>query len=375
MPRKYKNRERFFRNIDNFETLLSDILKSIGKKIAKELRMKDMSVQQRVFEGKYPANGMKDLRDVALKEAAKYLSLFEDPAKAKKVFITETMYVEFLQTLVAVMYTTCPQGRPGAIESLTIKDLDDIYSKCYATSTKFKNAKYLHYQAIIFTLTAQQLVRVFMEYLRPVVQPRNQTVQRDDWLFLDWAGRNLKGIHLLLKRFFDKFLQLHITSNTCRKIMETEADQRDLTQGQRDAMHRTVGHGLTVATQFYILNHMGADVITAIRAYGTPDEDPTLQRMIAAPAVVYERDIWGVEHPDPSTAQRARWTKEEKDYLQHVLDDLNAANTSGEPSNNILAHALKIIKADAGTRQIFHVRHVRDSGRLRAGVQTQEKNG
>jgi len=370
MPTNNKNRDRHFRRIDAFETLLSDLLKGISKKLSRELRKKDMTVQKRVFDGTYPAGGMKELRDAALKEAARLLSLYADPPK--KMMLTQNLYEDIMQTLFAVMYTTCPQGRPHGIECLLISDLVDIHGKGYATSTKFKNVKYMHYQAIIFTNIARKMLKLYVEVVRPQIKPKFQVVRDGDYLFLDYAGRQLKGIHLLIRKFFETFKGLHITSNTLRKIMETEADQRNLTEAERSAFHRMVGHGLAAATKFYILHNMNTDVQTALLAFGAPDDDPTLQQMVAAPEVVYVRDVWGADHPDPATAKRARWTDKEKEYLQNVVDDMTA-NDSGEPCHNILASALKIIKADVTTRPIFHARHVRDSARLRAGIRIQDE--
>jgi hypothetical protein len=379
MPMKHnKARRKHLLAVETFVELVSDLMRGVKKAISKEKRNKDMSLQKKVFDGKYPAGGMKELRDAAAKEGTRMLLLFSEPTN-KKVLVTERLYGDFMQTFFSVLYTFAPQGRPGGIQELTMKDLIDIYAKCFATVTKFKTARYLRYQAVIFTDLSQQLLRIYIAHLRPVVQPRNQVTHRDDPLFLDWNGRKLVTIHWLLKAFFNRTIPgggLHITSNTLRKIMETEADSRgDITEEDRKKLSSMVGHGRATAKTYYIYDDAGlaADVVSAMKAYGTAADDPVLRQIAAAPVAVYAQDVWGINHPDLPSAKRARWTDDEKSYLQNVVDDISAAESGESPSANIMALALKTIKSDPATRSIFHSRHIRDSGRLRSGLRTQEK--
>lgn len=373
-----KERRKHMLAVETFAELVSDLMRGVKKAISKELRNRDMSLQKKVFDGKYPAGGMKQLRDAAAKEGTRMLLLFAEPTN-KKVLVTERLYGDFLQTFFSVLYTFAPQGRPGGIQELTMKDLIDIYAKCFATVTKFKTAKYLRYQAVIFTEMSQQLLRIYIAYLRPVVQPRNQVTHRDDPLFLDWNGRKLVTIHWLLKTFFNRTIPgggLHITSNTLRKIMETEADSRgDITEEDKKKLSSMVGHGRATAKKYYIYDDTGlaADVVAAMKAYGAAADDPLLQQIAAAPVAMYAQDVWGINHPDLPSVKRARWTDDEKSYLQNVVDDISAAESGESPSANIMALALKTIKSDPATRSIFHSRHIRDSGRLRAGLRTHEK--
>jgi hypothetical protein len=74
---------------------------------------------------------------------------------------------------------------------------------------------------------------------------------------------------------------------------------------------------------------------------------------------------WGTAHPFfHSESERITWSDEEKRYLCKWFD----YNLKAQPNTkNITSKCLEAIKRDPNALEIFHKRHIVDSGRLRVG--------
>jgi hypothetical protein len=287
--------------------------------------------------------------------------------------ITAEAYSEFMEVLFAAIWVLAPQGRPGGIASLKMKNIQEFTADGFALSSEFKTAATYVYQPVILApATKRLLLEVYVPILRPMVEPvRQGNANRDDPLFLLYSGKSGILPGRLVQAFFRRTLDILLTITAIRGMIETEAEERlsrgEITQAERNSILDVNGHSGTVANEFYVRNEARNVAMQASGAFGLSGLVPSM-----GPVAPMEVEQWGLDHPDRAITsdRRARWTTEERDYLHAVIDAITSER-GGAHHPRLMAACLRRIKEDKSTRRIFHKRHIMSTDRLRAGYRQQ----
>jgi hypothetical protein len=349
-----------------FDSLIRDSAKGVKRSVRKKKRLSDKSIATAVFNREYPARGLAELREMVEEDAKKIILLFG--SDTNQPTITDLLYRHVLEVLYVGFWVTAPQGRIQGIETLKIKHVDEFEKKGYALNNEFKTSETFKYQPVLLSSITRSLLNIYLTWLRPSVSPKNAQPRPDDLIFLNFDGSNFTNISRLVSSYFRMKAGLKITTTTLRGIVETECARRrdcgEITEAQRTSISVIVGHGDKTAKDDYVRTDLDADVKRARLAFGVDMESVVVEESL--PSLLPKVDEWGTDHPDRENTGRARWTTEEKEYLQSLADSLLAENNELY-KDRIVSECLKRIKADRTTRRIFHARHILDGGRLRAG--------
>ena len=344
-------------------TVISHVMKGIKKVIATETRTRDMSEATAVRQGHWPPGGLLQLQRAVDEQILITTNMF---AGTRPVLVTDDLLSNFMSLLFATLYTTAPQGRVKAIEELQMHHLVEIEADGFALVTDFKTAESQQHQAVIFSIKARTLLRIYLNKIRPILQPRNYEPRLNDPLFITIQFRPMENAGRLISRFFEKQVSIHITSTDVRGIVESHlADSPDATDAQRAATHFIVGHSALTASKSYIRKNMRKNILLAAVGFGMEETDVAL---IANPLPLQHASSidWGREHPDYGSriGKRARWTMDELNYISVLADEIMEGN-GGNPTQTLMADVLKEIKRREECHALFHPMHILNSSRLR----------
>jgi hypothetical protein len=349
--------------------VIDPVISTAKKSLRKSKRQQDNTAATAVYEGRRPAGGLTDLVSVVERAANEQLLRYTGDGVVV-TNITHDAYVEFMEVFFAALWSLAPQGRPGGVESLQYRHVQQFVNDGYALSGNFKTAETYVYQPVILSpLTKRLLLEVYIPFLRPLVQPtRSSSPARDDPLFLSYNGGSTVLPGRLVSAFFRRTLSISITITTIRGMIETDVAERlargEISEAGRNAILEVNGHSQAIATEYYVANQFETTTRLAADAYGLASVVPSI-----GPIAPLEVEQWGIDHPDRSITHdnsRARWTSEEKDYLLAVADDI-ISECGGTAPARLMSSCLKRIKEDQSTRRIFHRRHIMTTDRLRTG--------
>ena len=349
--------------------VIDPVISTAKKSMRKSKRQQDNTKATAVYEGRLPAGGLSDLVSAAETAANDQLLRFTGEG-AILTNISQDAYVEFMEVFFAALWSLAPQGRPGGVESLKYRHVQQFANDGYALSGNFKTAESYVYQPVILSpLTKRLLLEVYIPFLRPLVQPtRSGSPARDDPLFLSYNGGSTVLPGRLVSAFFRRTLSISITITTIRGMIETDVAERhargEISEAGRNAILEVNGHSQAIAKEYYVANQFETTTRLAADAYGLASVVPSI-----GPIAPLEVEQWGIDHPDRSITHdnsRARWTSEEKDYLLAVADDI-ISECGGTAPARLMSSCLKRIKEDQSTRRIFHRRHIMTTDRLRTG--------
>ena len=349
--------------------VIDPVISTAKKSMRKSKRQQDNTKATAVYEGRLPAGGLSDLVSAAETAANDQLLRFTGEG-AILTNISQDAYVEFMEVFFAALWSLAPQGRPGGVESLKYRHVQQFANDGYALSGNFKTAESYVYQPVILSpLTKRLLLEVYIPFLRPLVQPtRSGSPARDDPLFLSYNGGSTVLPGRLVSAFFRRTLSISITITTIRGMIETDVAERhargEISEAGRNAILEVNGHSQAIAKEYYVANQFETTTRLAADAYGLASVVPSI-----GPIAPLEVEQWGIDHPDRSIAHdnsRARWTSEEKDYLLAAADDI-ITECGGIAPARLMKNCLVRIKEDQSTRRIFHKRHIMTTDRLRTG--------
>ena len=348
--------------------VIDPVISTAKKSMRKSKRQQDNTKATAVYEGRLPAGGLSDLVSAAETAANDQLLRFTGEG-AILTNISQDAYVEFMEVFFAALWSLAPQGRPGGVESLKYRHVQQFANDGYALSGNFKTAESYVYQPVILSpLTKRLLLEVYIPFLRPLVQPTRSVPARDDPLFLSYNGGSTVLPGRLVSAFFRRTLGISITITTIRGMIETDVAERlargEISEAGRNAILEVNGHTQAIAKEYYVANQFESTTRLAADAYGLASVVPSI-----GPIAPLEVEQWGIDHPDRSIAHdnsRARWTSEEKDYLLAAADDI-ITECGGIAPARLMKNCLVRIKEDQSTRRIFHKRHIMTTDRLRTG--------
>ena len=355
-----------------FKFVVDPVISTAKKALRKAETKKDNSRSTAVYESRYPTGGLSQLVTTVNAAVEEQLDRYTG-AGAVVSNITAEAYSEFMEVLFAAIWVLAPQGRPGGIASLKMKNIQEFTADGFALSSEFKTAATYVYQPVILApATKRLLLEVYVPILRPMVEPvRHGDTNRDDPLFLLYSGKSGILPGRLVQAFFRRTLDILLTITAIRGMIETEAEERlsrgEITQAERNSILDVNGHSGTVANEFYVRNEARNVAMQASGAFGLSGLVPSM-----GPVAPMEVEQWGLDHPDRAITsdRRARWTTEERDYLHAVIDAITSER-GGAHHPRLMAACLRRIKEDKSTRRIFHKRHIMSTDRLRAGYRQQ----
>ena len=285
-------------------------------------------------------------------------------------------YICFMQLMFAAFYVCGVQGRVSGISSLKYEQGLELLQNGHAFSTAFKTCSAWSYQPVMLTAVTARLLRMYIDWIRK--QRQLQPPAPQDNLWLSYNGKVETRLGHLVVQFFRKTLDLHITTNTIRSLVETTMhdahSKGDITFDQQQSVHAINGHCSKVAQDYYTLQDRASEVASARNALERISKDAPIKGSETElnynnttwlkTDVLQARD-WGKMHPDyGKDGRRAKWSKEELDYVGRFCEDRLARYPE---CNNVVALCLQHIQKDDSATPIFHRIHVMDSGRLRCG--------
>jgi hypothetical protein len=350
-------------------------------------------LESRILNRTMPAGGLDELRDAVLVE-------YDWARGVRAGCIDDTAYHRYLQVLFAALYLFSPNGRKSGVEDIKYGQAKELLEKGFATSTKFKTNKKYGYQPVTVGPVSRELVRMYVEVVRPQIRAASISAPTDP-LWLTYWGEAECDIGRMVTAFFVRTCGLSLTITAIRSLVETSMHRKfkegKINEKQRTAVQNINGHTSETTRDYYLLEERVEDVHHANAAFGTDfglivrdlSEDITILDAVALPVPVQHLPIplplplplpalhtpsaaprgptvrGGARHPDFGTTKTtAQWTQEEKQFLGTWCAQYQARYPEVK---NVVANCLHHILRTPAVHAIFHDYHTLNSARLRAG--------
>jgi hypothetical protein len=144
----------------------------------------------------------------------------------KENILSRTDYILFMRILYSSLYVFTAQGRVGGVESLLYKDGVKLLSDNYALTDKFKTQATFGKQPIILGVVSKDIFSLYYNNLRPFIVSKNYIEENlsDAPMWLTYHGKEQKHIGLQMSNYFIQALNLNITTNGLRSLVETLCD-------------------------------------------------------------------------------------------------------------------------------------------------------
>jgi hypothetical protein len=135
-------------------------------------------------------------------------------------------YVLFMRILYSSLYLFTAQGRIGGVESLLYKDGNQLLADNYALTNKFKTEATFRKQPIVLGDVSKDLFSLYFNHFRPNIVQQNQIEENlhEAPMWLTFNGLPQKNIGQQVTKYFLKALNLNITTNLIRSLVETMFD-------------------------------------------------------------------------------------------------------------------------------------------------------
>lgn len=254
----------------------SAIQKAEGRREKKH--RSELTMEGKVFRRRMPPGGLAQLQQAVYDRLpwANNLVALKDMDKGT--------YDEFMRLLYAAMYVCAAQGRVAGVTSLTLKQGKELMEKGHTFTTTFKTAAAWTYQPVMITETTRSLLQVYMDHIRPLRQcPATSAPEASLWL--NFAGLADLKLGQKVVRFFRGTIDLHMTTNAIRSLVETTMNEAhlkgDITHEEQQSVHAINGHSGKTTADYYILCDRTNEVTSARNAFERisrpaarrPDED------------------------------------------------------------------------------------------------------
>jgi hypothetical protein len=163
-------------------------------------------------------------------------------------------YDFFMGMLFASLYAFSPQGRIGGITVALYSQVKELIDDGHTLVEHFKTNTTYIFQPVTSSNTSRILIGLYIGHIRPSVFRKPY-----DPLWLNYNGDKMSShdISLLVRLFFEKTMNIRLTSTSIRSLVETEMDKllqsRKITEQQRDAVHKINGHTSQIANTYYVM--------------------------------------------------------------------------------------------------------------------------
>jgi uncharacterized protein YxeA len=363
--------------IQSLEHVMKAINKNFTRKLKKEGTEKDLATA--VGLRRIPVNGIKTLMQCVLDQMS-WVQKLTDAAETGQGLIDKFMYNEFMAVLFSCMYVFSPQGRVGGIADLNYCQAEDLLARGYTLSKTFKTQGTYGFQPVTLSPEGAHLLSFYVNHARKSVNRKSFSLP-DDPLWLTSDGKRQTKISRIVTSFFEKYLGLHITTNSIRTLVETNAkdllDSNLISSVEREAVSAVNGHTSQIVRSHYLLKDRVKDVHNSRKVFNVmrerSDLTSTPNDQYLTDHISWETESkgsyidWGTEHPDYEKKMgRAVWTDREIEFIREWIKSVNGQYNG----RNTVAQLLAYITQGIGhqkARPIFHQAHVLNSSRLRHG--------
>jgi hypothetical protein len=168
------------------EYVLANICKCEKKRL-KIQNSENNDIETMIENRQLPAGGLKELQQYVLKDLQWVKSwteaLIESTERKHTNCVGKDEYYRFMQILYASLYVYSPQGRISGIESMKLRQVDEMLQNGCALSTKFKTNSTFGYQPVTTSKLSRKLLQIYITYLRP-----RSKIRGDEPLFLHYNG-------------------------------------------------------------------------------------------------------------------------------------------------------------------------------------------
>jgi hypothetical protein len=349
---------------------------SIKERIAAPNSIRDLINNQ-----KWPEGGLQDLYNAVVAEMSWLNKVLEQNNNA----VNRITYGRFMELLVSSAYVCSIQGRVRALNDLQLKDYDTLLNG-YVMSGTFKTSHYFGLQPVTTSDLFRYLLKVYMEMFRT----NSSHSLPSDPLFLSYDNSPLR-VGRCVTSFFNRTLNLHITTNTIRSIIETSTEDLhlngEISNAERSSILNINGHSGETMRKFYLKRDRERDITHATDVFGkivTHHEcSPILpnalsfndqrrpdtfgcadkcDKFVKANENISLPTGYKHEYFDRSNLRRIPWSAYEVDYISKWCSQHGDAN-------NVMARCLERIRSDKEALQHFHPHHIQNSSRLRYGYE------
>jgi hypothetical protein len=297
-------------------------------------------------------------------------------------------YKQFTQLLLSSFYTTGVQGRPFAIEKMTLEAGIVLMNDGVAFSTEFKTHAKYGYQPIMASKVTGRLLKLYLCHVRPIILNTHRQSVDHNQLWLNYNGKPLQKLGKEVSSFFKIHGGIHVNTNDIRKLVETTSDTLQargiITEEERLAVHNVNGHSSQTTRDYYIRKDRTEDAKLANNVFrqiidnsdnsDADDNDdipanfePEID-VFASNFVIQPVDDWGTAHPDYGTdGQRAKWTDLEVETIGNWCAKQIRETPAIRPQIMRHCHEYFTTNGKPAVQHIFHPIHIRDNTTLRNG--------
>jgi hypothetical protein len=381
-------------NLGGFDATAKAIRRAYGKK--RKEQVSQISLESEVANRRLPIEGLKTLIECVQGDMTWFNGLKDRILKSDSendFVLEEATYKHFMQLLFASLYVFSVNGRCGGIEDMRLMQGEELVHKGFANSKVFKTRSTFGYQPVTVSKQSKRLLKIYVDNIRPMVNNENKMSRPEDPLWLTWCCEKETRVSRLVTNFFKLRLGLHITTNSIRCLVETQAkhlfEEGKISASTKTAISNINGHSSATVEAYYLLNDRINDVHNSRPLFDEITNELNMDKSefddgsesFEAPQSNWaihanlQYDDWGANHPDYlKDTKRAKWTDREikfiGDWCSHIITN------NPESRTRIISLCWKHITYGEGKRAalpIFHKSHILDSGRLRHGFRIAQK--
>jgi hypothetical protein len=385
-------------DLHGFEATARAIRRVYGKK--RKSQVSEKCLENVVASRRLPIEGLKTLIECVEADMAWFHNLtdqlkLESPDSDDLFVLDELIYKHFMRLLFSSLYVFSVNGRCGGIEDMRFRQGEELVQRGFANSNVFKTRSVFGYQPVTISCKSKKILKVYVDYIRPMVDKENKMSRPDDPLWLTWNCEKETKVSRHVTKFFKLRLGLHITTNSIRSLIETKAksllEEGKISLQTREAVSNINGHSSATVESYYLMNdritdvhnsrplfdHINSEInLDTSECADDSEQFDTSQSNWASHANL-QYDDWGTNHPDyQKTLKRAKWTDEEVKFIGDWCS--KTINDNPEARSRIIALCWKHIMFGNGKRAalpLFHESHILDSGRLRHGFRNAQNSG
>jgi hypothetical protein len=182
-PKKDESQSGGLDCLKPLDYVLANICKSERKRLKRQ-NSENQDLETLIENRQLPVGGLQELQQCLQKDLGWIKSWATELTENGDVnYVGKTEYNRFMQVLYAAMYVYSPQGRISGIESITLKQADEMLQNGVTFSTKFKTNSTFGYQPVTTSKLTRKLLHIYVTYLRP-----GTNVGGEHALFLNYNG-------------------------------------------------------------------------------------------------------------------------------------------------------------------------------------------
>jgi hypothetical protein len=247
-------------DLHSIHIVINAMRKCYRKYLLKERSAAPTSICELINRKKWPIGGLQELYDAVVAELSWLSRLLEHNYTASR-----NSYGNFMELLVSSAYVCSIQGRVQALNELQLKDYDALLNGYFMSST-FKTSQYFGLQPVTTSDLFRYLLKIYIEKFRT----RTSHNLPSDPLFLSYDNTPLR-VGRYVTRFFKRTLNLHITTNSIRSIVETSAEDLHLSgvisNEERNSILNINGHSNATMRKYYLKRNRERDITHATEVF------------------------------------------------------------------------------------------------------------